>query len=219
MSDPAAIADLVWHEAAVADPQTDEPTLWLCLARGRQMAQGKRGDAWAAVERAAANRIAEANLGLVYLVCGQLSGRGDHDQILSDCMFAFHRAIRGFDPSRGFKFSTYACNAMFRSAGRDSAKAARLAARRLPLPAWTDPPTDRPDDNLLGVQEVRQLMRELPPVDRQILRQRYGMGCRRRTLRAIGDSMGVSKERVRQMQVHAEKNLRKLAKRAINQAT
>ena len=49
------------------------------------------------------------NLGLVHACCHRLEGRGiEYDELYSAGCLGLCKAIKGFDPQRGVKFSTYA---------------------------------------------------------------------------------------------------------------
>jgi RNA polymerase primary sigma factor len=63
--------------------------------------------------------------------------------------------------------------------------------------------------------EVRELLRELRPIEADILRQRFGLGTEQElTLKEIGDKYNLSRERIRQLQEQAlEKMRRALARR------
>ena len=64
------------------------------------------------------------------------------------------------------------------------------------------------------VQEVRLLLSQLPERESTVLRLRYGIpGDRCRTLDEIGAQLGVTRERIRQIQVRAERHLREMLKR------
>lgn len=60
-----------------------------------------------------------------------------------------------------------------------------------------------------------RLRRVLTPRERMIVRRRFGFGCEAETLESIGKSMGISRERVRQIEAVA---LRKLAEDASMQS-
>ena len=63
------------------------------------------------------------------------------------------------------------------------------------------------------VQEVRILLSRLPEREATVLRLRYGIPDDRcRTLDEIGAQLGVTRERVRQIQVRAERRLREMLK-------
>ena len=64
------------------------------------------------------------------------------------------------------------------------------------------------------VQEVRLLLSQLPERESTVLRLRYGIPDDRcRTLDEIGAQLGVTRERIRQIQVRAERHLREMLKR------
>ena len=64
------------------------------------------------------------------------------------------------------------------------------------------------------VQEVRLLLSQLPERESTVLRLRYGIPDDRcRTLDEIGAQLGVTRERVRQIQVRAERHLQEMLKR------
>jgi RNA polymerase primary sigma factor len=63
--------------------------------------------------------------------------------------------------------------------------------------------------------EVRELLRELRPIEADILRQRFGLGTEQElTLKEIGDKYSLSRERIRQLQEQALAKMRRaLARR------
>jgi RNA polymerase primary sigma factor len=63
--------------------------------------------------------------------------------------------------------------------------------------------------------EVRELLRELRPIEADILRQRFGLGTEQElTLKEIGDKYNLSRERIRQLQEQALGKMRRaLARR------
>jgi RNA polymerase primary sigma factor len=65
--------------------------------------------------------------------------------------------------------------------------------------------------------EVRDLLRELRPIEADILRQRFGLGTEQElTLKEIGDKYNLSRERIRQLQEQALSKMRRaLARREL----
>lgn len=62
-------------------------------------------------------------------------------------------------------------------------------------------------------KELNELLNELKPKEAEILRRRFGLGGREsETLEQIGKSMGLSRERIRQIEEKAKKTIRKMAK-------
>ena len=55
------------------------------------------------------NPLMVANMRLVFSICKRYIGRGtDYLDIVQDAVFGLDKALEGFDPDRGFSFSTYA---------------------------------------------------------------------------------------------------------------
>lgn len=166
-------------------------------------------------------RLIEANLGLVYDLIGRSRfGNLDRDEMCSEGMMALLRAVDTFDPWRGFRFSTYACNAILRafsrSALRDSKRRGVMAVSFDPTFEKSDfSETRRDEDRGLYRERLRRIMdsndAELTPVERSVLARRFPADdeAPRGTLDDIGRDMNVSKERVRQIQLSALNKLRK----------
>ena len=172
------------------------------------------------------SRIACANTSLVLAMARRSRRSGvELSELISEGNLALLRCVDKFDASRGFKFSTYACRAILASFSRAGAKAARLRAY---FPASYDPAVERSDYLECKrervehecVDELREILFEnsadLSTVERRVLDARFSLGrsteaansTRRRTLDQVGSLLGVSKERVRQIQNQAMNKLR-----------
>ncbi len=60
-------------------------------------------------------QMVEDNIELAYFVAHKVSKKYfmfTFDEIVSTCLFSLIKAVQGFDPSKGFAFSTYAINYM-----------------------------------------------------------------------------------------------------------
>jgi RNA polymerase primary sigma factor len=67
------------------------------------------------------------------------------------------------------------------------------------------------------INEVHDLLEHLEPREAKILRARFGFDGRSKSLAAIGRELGLSRERVRQIESRARNKLRVLAKqKALN---
>jgi RNA polymerase sigma factor (sigma-70 family) len=63
----------------------------------------------------------------------------------------------------------------------------------------------------MTVDAMRALPGTLSARERAVVRSRYGIGCQRETLRSIAGRLGVSAERVRQIEQQALAKLRAVA--------
>lgn len=74
------------------------------------------------------------------------------------------------------------------------------------------PPEQDPLQQLINSEQIEQLddaMSTLLPQHQEVLRQRFGLDCERKTLREVGRSLNVSEERVRMIEAKALRNLRR----------
>lgn len=166
-------------------------------------------------------RLTEGNLGLVYDLIGRTRFENlDREDMTSEGMMALLRAVDTFDPWRGFRFSTYACNAIIRAFSRaamqDSKRRGKIAGPWDPEFEESDAPERRRDDQReLYEERLQRIMRmdnaDLTDVEKTVLAHRFPLeeGQPRYTLEDIGRQMRVSKERVRQIQLSAIAKLRR----------
>jgi RNA polymerase primary sigma factor len=162
--------------------------------------------------------IVEHNLGLVYSMIGRFNNRHtDDDDVLSEAMFALARAVDRFNPWRGFRFSTYACNVIARSLMRRGKQSSRY--RRL-FPVQHDVEFERPGRlpdtrTELFVERLNRVLDDnlgdLTDIESRILTKRFLNDDESNlTFREIGNTVGLSKERVRQIQNIALNKLREV---------
>ena len=146
--------------------------------------------------------------------------------LVSEGNLALLRCSDKFDCSRGFKFSTYACRAIVSAFIRLSSKAARYRGQ---FPAAFDPSLERSDyldrkrvdDADDCVSDLKLILAhnsaDLSTVERRVINARFVLDGpesaakpqrRPPTLEQVGTLLGVSKERVRQIQNRALSKLR-----------
>lgn len=188
-------------------------------AGGTNLCQAER-PRWADRWRIIRAYIVEKNLGLAHSMVNRIqpSSRNLYeDDLLSDALFALTRAVDRFNPWKGFRFSTYACNAIIRTVMKRREHENRYRQR---FPTQQDIGADSaeplPDFHTeLYIERLnRGLDRnlgELTDLERHVIARRFPMdGNTRLTLERLGQEVGLSKERIRQIQQIALGKLREL---------
>ncbi|MEQ9455066.1 MAG: sigma-70 family RNA polymerase sigma factor [Phycisphaeraceae bacterium] len=167
--------------------------------------------------------IAEYNVALVLAMARKFErSRLDFSEMIAEGNMALVRSIEKFDAGRGFKFSTYACRSILKSFSRLGEKTTRY--RKL-FPVEANPDFERSDhaerkaqEQELGCAEhvVRLLEHNvagLSELEIEVIRQRFGFdeatAEQPSTLLEVGKRIGLTKERVRQIQNRALRKLRK----------
>jgi RNA polymerase sigma factor (sigma-70 family) len=120
------------------------------------------------------------------------------------------RAILGYDPGRGSAFATYAYVAIMKYVWAAVKSEQQRLRREVPLASlvvyFYQPAAD--PAGLRDQQEIRRslraLVKRLPKRLRLVIRAYYGLqGASPQTLQAIGDQLGLTRERVRQLRDEA----------------
>lgn len=168
------------------------------------------------------NQIVQANLRLVVSIAKRhMQSADDFFGLVSDGNMSLFRAVEKFDFSRGNKFSTYASWAIMKNFARsipDEFKYKdrfRTTGEEL-LEAREDTRRDHVADELAQRQRVSQINRILNRLDhreQQIIIRRFGLDHSQEplTLKEVGAELGVTKERIRQIEARALSKLREAA--------
>ena len=165
--------------------------------------------------------LISCNMRLVTSIAKRHANQTDNFfELLSDGNMSLMRAVEKFDYSRGNKFSTYASWAIMKNFARSIPEEKTRRERYVTgheelFEAAPDTRTDE-QECLASVEQaahrVNRLLEHLSPRDREIVRLRAGLdGSEPKTLEEIGQQLGITKERVRQLNVRIMKQLRDLA--------
>jgi RNA polymerase primary sigma factor/RNA polymerase sigma factor len=168
------------------------------------------------------NQIIRANLRLVVSIAKRYVGPAeDFFELVSDGNMSLMRAAEKFDVSRGNKFSTYASWAIMKNFARTIPDVLRHRDRFCSNHAETfntreDNRADQYAQESAQIQReshVEGILRRLDERERQIVTSRFGLARGREplTFKQVGAVLGVTKERVRQIQYRAMSKLRTAA--------
>jgi RNA polymerase primary sigma factor len=192
---------------------------------GRRMSRSATREMLAWMHRALIlrGRLAQANIPLVMAMAKRNRFSGlDHNEVISAGNYALLRSIDRFDCSRGFKFSTYACQGILQRILHVVESTRRYRSHFVSdfgeAPEKDDSAARRHQDQVeTSVDDLRQVLRAnqagLTPLELAVIGRRFGLpgnpaDGKPMTLQEIGGLMGVTKERVRQIQKRALIKLR-----------
>lgn len=181
--------------------------------------------AWAHRALMARSEIVQLNVPLVLAMAKRTRLNGvDFGELISEGNMALLRAVDKFDCARGFKFSTYACRAILKSFSRVAMRTSRYRGR---FPTEFDPTLERGDlieqkrDDQVAecVSELRDILNrnlaDLSDIEQTVIRERFALDqasspdpVSPKTLEQVGALIGVTKERVRQIQNKALQKIR-----------
>ena len=167
--------------------------------------------------------LVRTNLALV-LAMAKRTRLGDVDfaEIVSEGNMALIRAVDKFNVDRGFKFSTYACRAILKAFSRTALKHSKQRTRfpvefepDMEKSDWVDKKRDVVEEDC--IDELKQIvdrnLAELSDTEQTVIRRRFNWQQAEEsplTLEEVGKIIGVTKERVRQIQNKALAKIRKL---------
>jgi RNA polymerase primary sigma factor/RNA polymerase sigma factor len=168
------------------------------------------------------NQIIRANLRLVVSIAKRHVGPAENFfELVSDGNMSLIRAVEKFDYARGNKFSTYASWAIMKNFARtipdEHRQRDRFRTSHAEMFSSTqDARSDQYEQETAQVQRETQVERILDRLDereQQIIISRFGLnrGHEPLTLKQVGVEMGVTKERIRQIEARALSKLRRAA--------
>lgn len=152
---------------------------------------------------------------LVWHLARKYGNRGvDVQDLAQAAQFGLLRAIDRYDPNRNIKFATYAYWWVRQAIVSAISKNSPIASLGdVDVEQLNQTPTPEVDRGFL--ESILGLLDALPSRHAKILRMRFGLDpYEPHKLEEIGQVLGVSKQRVQQVQIEAIKRLRALAEEA-----
>lgn len=165
------------------------------------------------------NQIVRANLRLVVSIAKRHVGLAESFfELVSDGNMSLMRAVEKFDYARGNKFSTYATWAIMKNFARtipdEHRRRDRFRTSSSEMFASTE--DDRGDHvemetaQMQREAEVQRILTRLDEREQEIIVRRFGLrrGQEPLTLKQVGVELGVTKERIRQIETRALSKLK-----------
>lgn len=174
---------------------------------------------WSAKAEQLRTKLIEANLRLVVATARRhLSDGAGLEELVSEGNMILLRAIEKFDYTRGFKFSTYASWSIMRHYARltplwrTRQARQRTGCEEILKTASTDEPVGEALDRQLVGGLLRQLLHNLSKQEREVIQWRYGLpnATTASTLAQVAARLGLSRQRVRQIEAKGLSRLRAL---------
>ena len=167
------------------------------------------------------NQIIRSNLRLVVSIAKRHVGpTKEFFELVSDGNMSLIRAVEKFDFSRGNKFSTYASWAIMKNFARtipeeNHRRDRFVTGHEAMFEAAADTRGDEHEyeSSVKRMEDaVRGMLGGLDERERRIIISRFGLGgAAEQTLEQLGRDLGITKERVRQIESRAQGKLKKIA--------
>ncbi len=165
------------------------------------------------------DHIVECNLALVLAMAKRSWATGEYEDLVAEGNVALLRAVDRFDCELGYKFSTYACRALTTAFNRFGRKQIKHKDN---VPFEFDPdrePHHKKEEEIVSPEHIRAIREtvrsedvQLTEVEKEVMRYRFGLFAGQNppkfTLEKAGKKLGISKERVRQVQIRALRKIR-----------
>jgi len=169
------------------------------------------------------DHIVECNLALVLAMAKRSWATGEYADLVAEGNVALLRSVDRFNCELGFKFSTYACRALTTAFNRFGKRQLKhkdnvpfeFNPDREPVHVTDNEEAYVSQEHVHAIREaVRSDNAQLTEVEKDVLRYRFGLFAGQNppklTLEKSGKLLGISKERVRQVQLRALHKIREV---------
>ena len=172
------------------------------------------------------DRVVVGNHKLIYRAVNRWMPKSQWaDDLLGTCQIVFIQTVAAYNPWIGVRFSTYAFTCLMRALSRQSRRqAADKLATSMSLDVFPEGepteivPEESPDVKLKRIYKfLRDNHSLLSSREKKVLMRRFSLDGRSKagTLSQVGEEMGLSKERVRQLQLTAIGKIREAVKEEV----
>lgn len=170
------------------------------------------------------NALVQANLRLVVSIAKKHAWVGeDFFGLISDGNISLIRAVEKFDYSRGNKFSTYASWAIMKNFARSIPDEFKHRDRFRTSSEETFAFQEDNRENHVAAEiasqqrksQINRILHHLDQREQEVIIRRFGLDYQQKplTLKEVGETLGVTKERIRQLESRALLKLRQVANR------
>jgi RNA polymerase primary sigma factor len=163
--------------------------------------------------------LVEANLRLVVSIAGKhTSGGTNFLDLVSKGNFALIQAVEEFDYTKGFRFGRWASLNIAKEYAKVSGRSTELTPKRVASLASFQRGLRETTADVLAIERTHQslaavIRQELDEREQHVILHHFGLTGspirkNRKTLKQIGDELGLTKERIRQIELIALQKLR-----------
>ena len=163
--------------------------------------------------------LVEANLRLVVSIAGKHTSDGaSFLDLVSKGNFALIQAVEEFDYMKGFRFGRWASLNIAKEYAKVSGRSTELTPKRVASLANFQRGLRETTADVLAIERTRQsltqvIREELDDREQHVILHHFGLlgssiRKNRKTLKQIGDELGLTKERIRQIELTALQKLR-----------
>ena len=163
--------------------------------------------------------LVEANLRLVVSIAGKHTSDGANFlELVSKGNFALIQAVEEFDYAKGFRFGRRASLNIAKEYAKVSGRSTELTPKRVASLASLQRGLRETTADVLAIERTRQsltqlIREELDEREQHVILHHFGLigssiRKNKKTLKQIGDELGLTKERIRQIELTALQKLR-----------